>query len=85
MPKIKMQPTSHFCLLSILSVSGWCGKGWLAGPPFSLSSEEGTAEQSRAAPCLRQSTTEKTTTKKARKRRASETVLVCFSSDVDTV
>lgn len=80
-----MQPTSHFCLFSILSVSGWCGKDWLAGPHFSLSSEEGTAEQSRAAPCLRQSTTEKNTTKKARKRRASETVLVCFSSDVDTV
>lgn len=55
MPEKKCQKTNHFSLFGTLSMSGWFGNVWLADcelrvPPFSLSSEEGTVKQSRAAP-----------------------------------
>lgn len=54
-PEKKCQKTNHFSLFGMLSMSGWFGNVWLADcklrvPPFSLSSEEGTVKQSRAAP-----------------------------------
>lgn len=93
-----MQPTNHLSLFSILQISRVAGlvtTGWLAGcwvarsSPFSLSCEKGTIEpqslQSRAAPLSPPIHNKTTTTKKARKRGARETVLVCFSSDVYTL
>lgn len=81
--KKKRQPTNHFSILGILAMSGWLRNGWMAGGSVSLRSEDGTTEQSRAAPVSPSIKYKNNHHKeKARKGQAKETMLVCSSSDV---